>query len=197
MWGQAPYSCHQENVFMRDLSPSALLCSCHCTQWVGVASLMIENKYSSSQTNDISCLCDKGLSCLPSVCVMSRVDSKANHHNPPVSHELLQHRLIFLPCCFSETARCLLNVNMLEGPLTKRAAKSPTVCLWGCSICQLDPGEGSSPPKTFLHLPHTLQTPASQMWSHSAGHPKILPPHHGDAHSRNPATFTSHNRAAL
>lgn len=80
----------------------ALQLSLH-TQWVGVASLMIENKHSSSQTSDISCLCDKSLSCHPSVCLAWVAWQTTT--SPSVSHELLQRRLIFLPPCFSETAR--------------------------------------------------------------------------------------------
>lgn len=50
---------------MGDLYPSVSPFSCHCTQWVGVASWMTENKHSSSQTTDISYQCDKSLLCLP------------------------------------------------------------------------------------------------------------------------------------
>lgn len=39
--------------------------SCHCTQWVGLASSMTENKYSSTQTTDILYQRDKSLSRLP------------------------------------------------------------------------------------------------------------------------------------
>lgn len=70
MWEWAPSSCCQENVFMRDVYMSVSPCSCHWTQWVGVASSMTENKYSSTQTADISYQGDESLSCLP-VCLSS------------------------------------------------------------------------------------------------------------------------------
>lgn len=49
-------------MFTEDLYPSVSPCSCHCTQFAGVASSMTENKYSSTQTTDISQQGDESLS---------------------------------------------------------------------------------------------------------------------------------------
>lgn len=50
---------------MVDLYPSVSPRSCHCTQWVGGASSMTENKHRLSQMADISYQSDKSLSRLP------------------------------------------------------------------------------------------------------------------------------------
>lgn len=79
---------------MGDLSPSASLCSCHSTQWVGVA--MIENKHSSSQTSDMSCACDK---------------------SPPPPHERVSMSRVVMGRMANHCTTCRLHVSCLTAVL--------------------------------------------------------------------------------
>lgn len=180
MWGRAPCSSRQENVFMGDLYPSGSHCSCHCTQWEGVVSLMRENKYSSSQTNDISCQYVIKPSRV-SLQFVSRLAWAA--WQTATSHDLLQLCLIFVFQRWYVRSQYECKHVWVQAQLMKWAAERR-------SVCQLAPGWGSSPPQTS-YLPRTLLKPASQMWC--TGNPtspwwSIL--------TQSSPTFTSH-RAVL
>lgn len=182
MWERASCSCSQENVFMGDLKSSVSPCSCHCTQWTGVASSVTENKYSSTQTTDISYRHDKSHLCLhvPHCASLVSLTWAAWQTTLPVSQELLRYRLIFLPSCFSEMAHQIsVKCKHVQGRAGGwqgdwwRAAERPSACVCVCYVCRLTSGYGPSPPLQSLHLPRTPQEPASQMWSHSTGNFKF------------------------
>lgn len=156
---------------------------------VGVASPTTENKYTLSQTTDISNRPDESAPS-PRVSHVSLAWA-AWQTTLAVSHDPLSR-------CFSATAH-KMSVKCkhvraegweVTGRLMKWAAERPSVCV--CVLCLSSGPLGRAPhhlnpPSSCLVTP---QKPASQMWSHSLWQPRIPPAHHGDPHSRNAAAPT-------
>lgn len=200
MWERASCSCSQENVFMGDLKSSVSPCSCHCTQWTGVASSVTENKYSSTQTTDISYRHDKSHLCLhvPHCASLVSLTWAAWQTTLPVSQELLRYRLIFLPSCFSEMAHQIsVKCKHVQGRAGGwqgdwwRAAERPSACV--CVLCLsadlwVRSLTTSTIPPSASYSPGTCQPDVEPLHRQL----QIPPPQHGDPHSRNAApTFTS------